>query len=51
MWSKNPLSAAHWYLDITLKVTGRVKSGADGMVSVMVVVCLVAWKLDGRGEY
>ena len=32
VWSKNSLSASHWFVDVTLKVTGRVKSGADGMV-------------------
>lgn len=33
VWSKNPLSASHWFVDVSVKVTGLLKSGADGMVS------------------
>jgi mannose-binding lectin 1 len=31
IWSKNPLSADRWVLDIKLRVTGRGRVGADGM--------------------
>jgi len=32
IWSKNPLTADQWLLDVKLRVTGRGRVGADGMV-------------------
>jgi hypothetical protein len=32
IWSKNPLIADQWLLDVKLRVTGRGRVGADGMV-------------------
>jgi hypothetical protein len=32
IWSKNPLTADHWLIDVKLRVTGRGRVGADGMV-------------------
>ncbi len=32
IWSKNTLTADHWLLDVKLRVTGRGRVGADGMV-------------------
>ncbi|CAF1593851.1 unnamed protein product, partial [Adineta ricciae] len=31
IWTKNPLVADHWLLDVKLRVTGRGRVGADGM--------------------
>ena len=33
IWSKNSLSAENWLLDVKLRVTGRGRVGADGMVT------------------
>jgi hypothetical protein len=38
IWSKNPLSADHWVLDIKLRVTGRGRVGADGMVRERIII-------------
>ena len=32
IWTKNPMTADHWLLDVKLRVTGRGRVGADGMV-------------------
>ena len=32
VWAKNAYSHPHWMIDVSLKVTGRLKHGADGMV-------------------
>ncbi|XP_064388414.1 protein ERGIC-53-like [Halichondria panicea] len=31
VWSVNPLAADHWMMDISMRITGRLKNGADGM--------------------
>lgn len=31
IWTTGSFSAKHWMVDITLRVTGRLKTGADGM--------------------
>ena len=33
IWSKNSLGAENWLLDVKLRVTGRGRVGADGMVT------------------
>ncbi len=33
VWSINPLTANNWMVDISMRITGRLKNGADGMVS------------------
>ena len=38
VWTKNPFNHAHWMIDISLRVTGRLKNGADGMVNMFVIV-------------
>ena len=45
VWSKNPLVSAHWQLEIGVRVTGRGRIGADGMVTLTVClsVCLSTW--------
>lgn len=32
IWSKNTMTADNWLLDVKLRVTGRGRVGADGMV-------------------
>lgn len=32
IWSKTPLSADNWLLELKLRITGRGRVGADGMV-------------------
>jgi hypothetical protein len=32
IWSKNTMTADNWVLDVKLRVTGRGRVGADGMV-------------------
>lgn len=31
IWTKSSFSAKHWMLDVSLRVTGRLKTGADGL--------------------
>ena len=33
VWTKNAFSHPHWMIDVSVRVTGRLKHGADGMVS------------------
>ena len=33
IWSKTSFSSKHWMIDVSLRVTGRLKTGADGLVS------------------
>jgi len=33
VWSKEKYSADNWMIDVTTKITGRLKTGADGMVT------------------
>ncbi len=33
VWSVNPLVANDWMVDMSMRITGRLKNGADGMVS------------------
>ena len=33
MWSKGSFSHGHWMVDASVRVTGRLKNGADGMVT------------------
>jgi hypothetical protein len=33
IWSKNTMTADNWLLDVKLRVTGRGRIGADGMVN------------------
>ena len=40
MWSKKPLASNNWMLDVSLRITGRLKNGADGMVRAIVVFVL-----------
>ena len=35
IWSKNTLSADNWILDVKVRVTGRGRVGADGMVRIL----------------
>lgn len=30
-WSKEALQATHWMIDVSVRITGRLKAGADGM--------------------
>lgn len=32
VWSKNPLVSPHWQLEVAVRITGRGRIGADGMV-------------------
>jgi hypothetical protein len=32
IWTKNAMTADNWLLDVKLRVTGRGRVGADGMV-------------------
>ena len=32
IWTKTPLTADHWLLELKLRITGRGRVGADGMV-------------------
>ena len=32
VWTKNVYAQPHWMVDVTVRVTGRLKHGADGMV-------------------
>ncbi len=38
VWSVNPLAADHWMMDISMRITGRLKNGADGMVSPLLLL-------------
>jgi hypothetical protein len=40
IWSKNPLKSDHWVLDVKLRVTGRGRVGADGMVRRRIIIIL-----------
>lgn len=40
IWSKNPLTADHWLIDVKLRVTGRGRVGADGMVRRRIIIIL-----------
>ena len=31
-WTNASLEAKHWIIDVSLRITGRLKTGADGMV-------------------
>lgn len=31
-WAKDPLQATHWFIDVSVRIAGRLKTGADGMV-------------------
>lgn len=33
VWTKDTFSSNHWMVDVSLRVTGRLKTGADGLVS------------------
>lgn len=33
IWSKNTMTADHWLLEVKIRVNGRGRVGADGMVS------------------
>ena len=46
IWAKQPFSHGHWMVDVSLRVTGRLKTGADGMVRplcVCVCVCMCVY--------
>ena len=32
IWSKTPLTADNWLIELKLRITGRGRVGADGMV-------------------
>ena len=32
IWTKSSFSSSHWMVDLSVRVTGRLKTGADGMV-------------------
>lgn len=32
-WNKHQFAHKHWMVDVTLSVSGKLKHGADGMVS------------------
>ena len=37
VWSKEKFAHANWMFDVSLKIAGRGRVGADGMVRVMVI--------------
>lgn len=37
VWAKHKFSHKHWMVDITMRISGRLKNGADGMVRPFVM--------------
>lgn len=36
-WTNRSFSHKHWYVDVSLRISGRHKTGADGMVRIIMI--------------